>query len=81
MDDPENVDRFFRIAQENEVGSIAMKVIARRKLIRQGLDIRQLLPYVRIYPMSTEIVCSSDVVHLDESVRVVSSFNCSVRMR
>lgn len=33
MDDPEDLERFFRIAQEREVGVIAMKVVARGALI------------------------------------------------
>jgi len=41
MDDPEDLDRFFRLAQEKEVGVIAMKVVARGALIERGLGIRQ----------------------------------------
>jgi len=61
MDDPEDLDRFFRLAQEKEVGVIAMKVVARGALIERGLGIRQLLPYVLSYPVSTAVVGISDV--------------------
>jgi aryl-alcohol dehydrogenase-like predicted oxidoreductase len=74
MKDPEDLDRFFRIAQEKEVGVIAMKVVARGKLIRQGLDIRQLLPYALSYPVSTAVVGISDISHLEENVRIASAF-------
>ena len=60
MDDPEDLDRFFRLAQEKEVGVIAMKVFARGALIEQGLGSEQLLPYVLSYPVSTAIVGISD---------------------
>jgi len=74
MKDPEDLDRFFRIAQEKEVGVIAMKVVARGKLIRRGLDIQQLLPYALSYPVSTAIVGISDISHLEENVRIASAF-------
>ena len=74
MDDPEDLDRFFRLAQEKEVGVIAMKVVERGALIKRGLDIRQLLPYVLSYPVATAIVGISDIAHLEENVRVASAF-------
>ena len=74
MDDPEDLDRFFRLAQEKEVGVIAMKVVARGALIERGLGIRQLLPYVLSYPVSTAIVGISDVAHLEENVRIAAAF-------
>jgi len=74
MDDPEDLDRFFRLAKENEVGVIAMKVVERGTLIERGLDIRQLLPYVLSYPVSTAVVGISDVSHLEENVRIASAF-------
>ncbi len=74
MDDPENLDRFFRLAQEKEVGVIAMKVVARGALIERGINIRQLLPYVLSYPVATAVVGISDVSHLEENIRVASAF-------
>jgi aryl-alcohol dehydrogenase-like predicted oxidoreductase len=74
MDDPEDLDRFFRLAQEKEVGVIAMKVVDRGTLIERGLDIRQLLPYVLSYLVSTAVVAISDVSHLEENVRIASAF-------
>jgi len=74
MDDPEDLDRFFRLAQEKEVGVIAMKVVERGALLERGLDIRQLLPYVLSYPISTAIVGISDISHLEENVRIASAF-------
>jgi hypothetical protein len=71
---PEDLDRFFRIAQETEVGVIAMKVFARGALIKQGLGSEQLLPYVLSYPVSTAIVGISDIAHLEENVRIASAF-------
>ncbi len=74
MDDPEDLDRFFLLAREKEVGVIAMKVVSRGALIERGLSIRQLLPYVLSYPVSTAIVGISDVSHLEENVRIASEF-------
>ena len=74
MEDPEDLDRFFRLAREKEVGVIAMKVVVRGALLERGLDIRQLLPYVLSYPVSTAVVGISDVSHLEENVRIASGF-------
>jgi aryl-alcohol dehydrogenase-like predicted oxidoreductase len=53
---------------------IAMKVVERGALIERGLGIRQLLPYVLSYPVSTAVVGISDVSHLEENVRIASAF-------
>jgi aryl-alcohol dehydrogenase-like predicted oxidoreductase len=74
MDDPEDLERFFRLAQEKEVGVIAMKVVVRGALIERGLDIRQLLPYVLSYPVATAIVGITDISHLEENIRIASAF-------
>jgi aryl-alcohol dehydrogenase-like predicted oxidoreductase len=74
MDDPDDLDRFFRLAEEKEVGVIAMKVVERGALIERGLGIGQLLPYVLSYPVSTAVVGISDVSHLEENVRIASAF-------
>jgi aryl-alcohol dehydrogenase-like predicted oxidoreductase len=74
MDDPEDLDRFFSLAQEKEVGVIAMKVVERGVLIERGLAMRQLLPYVLSYPVSTAVVGISDSAHLEENVRIASAF-------
>jgi aryl-alcohol dehydrogenase-like predicted oxidoreductase len=74
MDDPQDLERFFRLAQEKKVGVIAMKVVVRGALIERGLDVRQLLPYVLSYPVSTAVVGISDVSHLEENVRIASAF-------
>jgi aryl-alcohol dehydrogenase-like predicted oxidoreductase len=74
MDDSKDLDRFFRLAQAKQVGVIAMKVVARGALIERGLAMRQLLPYVLSYPVSTAIVGISDVSHLEENVRIARAF-------
>jgi aryl-alcohol dehydrogenase-like predicted oxidoreductase len=74
MDDTEDLDRFFRLAQEKEVGVIAMKVVGRGALVEQGFDMGQLLRYVLSYPVSTAVVGISDVSHLEENVRIASAF-------
>jgi aryl-alcohol dehydrogenase-like predicted oxidoreductase len=74
MDDPEDLDRFFRVAKAKEVGVIAMKVVARGALIKQGLDIRRLLHYVLSHPISTAVMGISAVPHLEENVRVACAF-------
>ena len=75
MDHPEDLDRFFRVAKEKQVGVIAMKVVARGVLVSQrGLDIRELLPYTLSHPVSTAIVGYSVISHLEENVRIASNF-------
>lgn len=75
MDDPEDLERFFQVAADREVGVIAMKVVNRGALIEErGLDIRQLLPYVLSYPVSTAILGISEVPYLEEDVRIASAF-------
>lgn len=75
MEHPEDLERFFRVARERQVGVIAMKVVARGVLVSQrGLDIRQLLPYVLSHPVSTAIVGISAIPHLEENVRVACNF-------
>ncbi|MFN2245011.1 MAG: aldo/keto reductase [Anaerolineae bacterium] len=74
MDDPEDLDRFFRLAQEKEIGVIAMKVVERGTLLEQGLSMDQLLPYVLSYPVSTAIVGISELAHLEENVRIARAF-------
>jgi len=74
MDDPEDLDRFFGVAQAQGVGVIAMKVVARGALIQQGLDAGQLLRYALSYPVSTAIVGITSLAHLEENVRIASAF-------
>ncbi|MBP3191838.1 aldo/keto reductase [Natronogracilivirga saccharolytica] len=74
MDDTDQLDRFFEIAKEKEVGVIAMKVANRGRLLEKGLSIRQLLPYTMSYPVSTTIMGISAIPHLEEDVRIASSF-------
>lgn len=74
MDNPEDLDRFFRIAQEKKVGVIAMKVVARGALIEKGLDMRRLLHYVLSHPVATAVVGISDISHLEENVRIAKAF-------
>lgn len=74
MNDTEDLDRFFRLANEKEIGVIAMKVANRGRLLEQGLDIRQLLPYTMSYPVSTTIMGISAIPHLEEDVRIAGSF-------
>jgi hypothetical protein len=74
MDDSEDLDRFFRLAQERKVGVIAMKVVERGALIERGLDMRQLLPYVLSYPVATAVVGITDIAHLEENIRITRAF-------
>jgi len=74
MDDPDHQDRFFLLARDDQVGVIAMKVVARGALIQRGLDVRQLLSYALSYPVATAVVGISEVSHLEENVRVASAF-------
>lgn len=74
MDDPEHLNRFLDLASEKNVGVIAMKVANRGRLLEQGLTIRQLLPYTMTYPVSTTIMGISAIPHLEEDIRIASSF-------
>ncbi len=74
MDDPEHLERFFRVAREREVGVIAMKVVERGALIERGLKMEHLLPYVLSHPVSTAIVGITDIAHLEQNVRIARAF-------
>ena len=74
MQEPEHLDRFFRIAQQNEVGVIAMKVVARGSLVETGLDPSDLIRYVLSYPVSTAIIGASQIEHLEENVGIARAF-------
>jgi aryl-alcohol dehydrogenase-like predicted oxidoreductase len=74
MDDPGDLDRFFRVAKAKQVGVIAMKVVGRGDLIKPGLDVGRLLHYVLSHPVSTAIVGISAVSHLEENVRAARAF-------
>ena len=74
MQDPDHLDRFFRIAQQNEVGVIAMKVVARGSLVETGLDPSDLIRYVLSYPVSTAIIGASQIEHLEENVGIARAF-------
>ncbi|MDR3147472.1 MAG: twin-arginine translocase subunit TatC, partial [Treponema sp.] len=75
MDEPSHLDRFFRVAQEKQVGVIAMKVVARGDLISRGFNIRQLLPYALSHPISTAIIGISNIRVLEENVRAAKEFS------
>ncbi len=74
MDDPEDLDRFFRLAQEKQVGVIAMKLVSRGALVQRGLAVRHLLHYALSYPVSTAVVGITDISHLEENVRLARAF-------
>jgi len=74
MNESEHLDRFFDLATEKNVGVIGMKVVNAGSLLRQGLTIRQLLPYTMSYPVSTTVMGISEVAYLEEDVRIASSF-------
>jgi aryl-alcohol dehydrogenase-like predicted oxidoreductase len=74
MDDPEHLDRFFRVAKAKDVGVIAMKAVGRGALIKPGLEAGRLLHYVLTHAVSTAIVGISAVAHLEENVRAARDF-------
>jgi hypothetical protein len=74
MDDPEDLERFFRVAQEREVGVIAMKVCVRGALVERGLAMEKLLTYVLNHPVSTAIVGITDIAHLEQNVGIARAF-------
>jgi aryl-alcohol dehydrogenase-like predicted oxidoreductase len=74
MGDPQDLDRFFRLAQEKGVGVIAMKVVARGDLIERGFGMQPLFHYALAHPVSTAVVGISDISHLEENVRIARAF-------
>ena len=74
MDDTEYLDSFFSLAQEKEVGVIAMKVANRGALLQNGVTIEQLLSYTMSHPVATTIVGISETEFLEENVRIASAF-------
>ncbi len=74
MEDTEYLDEFFRLAQEKQVGVIAMKAVARGELVKRGMNAQELLHYVLSYPVATVIVGISEIAHLEENVRAAKAF-------
>lgn len=75
MNDPEHLDRFFRITAEKEMGVIAMKVMGGGGLLNRGFKPADLLNYVLSQPVSTAIVGISIIPHLEDNVRTAKSFS------
>ncbi|GAB4240789.1 MAG: aldo/keto reductase [Acidobacteriota bacterium] len=78
MDDREHLDRFFEVAQEKQVGVIAMKVFARGTLTQQGYTASQLLHHVWKHPVSTAIVGISELAHLEENVAIAREYGTAM---
>jgi predicted aldo/keto reductase-like oxidoreductase len=74
MDDPEHLDRFFRLTAQKEMGVIAMKVMGGGGLLNRGFKPADLLNYALSYPVSTAIVGISIIPHLEDNVRTAKSF-------
>jgi aryl-alcohol dehydrogenase-like predicted oxidoreductase len=74
MDESDHLDRFFRIVREKNIGVIAMKVVLRGELINRGFTIRQLLPYVLSFPVTTANIGISDIRVLEENVHAAKEF-------
>jgi len=74
MDNPEHLDRFFRLTAQKEMGVIAMKVMGGGGLLSRGYKPADLLNYVLSYPVSTAIVGISIIPHLEDNVRTAKSF-------
>lgn len=75
MNDPEHLDRFFRLTAEKEMGVIAMKVMGGGGLLNRGFRPADLLTYVLSYPISTAIVGISIIPHLEDNVRTAKTFS------
>ena len=74
MPDADQLDRFFRLTAEKEMGVIAMKVMGGGGLIGRGFNPSELLRYVLSYPISTAIVGISVIPHLEDNIRTAKSF-------
>ncbi len=74
MDEPQHLERFFRVAKERDVGVIAMKVFGGGGLMQQGFTPKQLLSYVYSYPIATAIVGISELPHLEQNVEITNNF-------
>ena len=74
MTDREYLDAFLATAAEKDVGVIAMKVVARGRILESGLTMQQLLTYTLSFPVATAIVGISAVEQLDENVAIARDF-------
>lgn len=75
MDDPQHMDRFFRLVKERNVGVIAMKVFGGGGLMQQGFTPKDLLSYVYSYPVATAVVGISEMAHLEQNVDITKNFD------
>jgi aryl-alcohol dehydrogenase-like predicted oxidoreductase len=74
LQDEGNLDRFFQLTSQKNMGVIAMKVFGGGGLIGRGLTPKQLLYYTMSQPVSTTIVGISQMEHLEENVRNAKQF-------
>ncbi len=74
MNDREYLDEFMQKAEEKGVGVIAMKVVGRGALIRQGAEMQDLLRYSLSFPVATAIVGISETWQVDDNVEIVKNF-------
>lgn len=74
MNDRGYLDEFLAKAREKNVGVIAMKVIGRRALLRDGVTASELVSYALSFQVDTAIVGISETWMVDENVETARAF-------
>lgn len=74
MTDREHLDEFLRLAREKNVGVIAMKLVGRGTLLREGVAMADLVGYALSFPVATAIIGISETWQVDDNARIVTGF-------
>ncbi len=74
MNDPENLRDMLAMAQEKDIGAVAMKIPARGGVLERGISMEESLGYALSLPIATANIGISSVEILEENVALAKAF-------
>lgn len=74
MNDPDNLREMLAMAQEKDIGTVAMKIPARGGVLDRGVTMEESLGYALSLPIATANIGISSVEILEENVQLAKAF-------
>ena len=74
MNDPDNLRDMLAMAQEKDIGTVAMKIPARGGVLDRGITMEESLGYALSLPFATANIGISSVEILEENVELAKAF-------
>ena len=74
MNDPDNLREMLAMAQEKDIGTVAMKIPARGGVLDRGVTMEESLGYALSLPIATANIGISSVEILEENVELAKAF-------